>query len=300
MPQAASRGQERAPGQASDGPEGGVSPDARTSRTDPPERFITIWQNNAWTVPDPDRRLSVYEFSLSARGSPLGVVEDIAIETNLGRISVPGVLGGTPAGGYRTARLETDEYGYAVAIAAATATVDGVPGRDIVPYLRILDYQPMPILLPDDPESVLNSVRYYEIPKFLVDAPVDFGEGARDAPMLYISDFVEAAVQIYRDMEDTDLMVWNGATLLDRPVEGPYVVLFSRDGVNGFSVMQPSASGFEGDYAVFTFRCRVEVDVRTRAVRGLDPEIIVDGERQDVDYAVKNNPIVARAFSFGS
>ncbi|MDR2612939.1 MAG: hypothetical protein LBG06_08985 [Deltaproteobacteria bacterium] len=236
-------------------------------------------------------------FSVSTRGSSLGTLEDIEIETDHGRIAVPGPMDGTPAGGYREAELETGADVYAFRVERATATIDGRPGQDILPYLYVHDYQPMPILLPGDPESFLDSVRYYEVPKFLVDAPVDFGEAVEAPPALHISDFVEAAVQVYLE-GGVSLLVFNEATLIARPVDGPYLVLRSRDGVNGFTVRVPSRGGFAEDPAAFSFMCRVAVDP-IYGPTALDPEVIVDGVRQDIEYALRNNPIVARAFSPG-
>ncbi|MDR1314886.1 MAG: hypothetical protein LBQ12_14650, partial [Deltaproteobacteria bacterium] len=215
--------------------------DPQNPQPEPPPRTLTIWQNNAFVVSDPDRQTTVYEFSLSTRGSAIGKLEDIAIQTDRGPITVDGAMDGTEENGYRTGRLEAAGFVDSFEITGATATVDGKPGQDLMPDLRVSDYQPWPILLPGDPVSIISSVRYHEIPKFLVDAPVEFGSSVESPPTVYVSDFVEAAVEIYREEMKTELMIWNGATLLDRPVDGPYIVLFNRGGVNGFSVMEPSA-----------------------------------------------------------
>jgi hypothetical protein len=278
------------PASAAQPPQGPVLP------PDLPARSITIWQSNSRNVQVGSRWTSVFEFAISTRGSPLGVLEDIVIETNAGTILVPGPMDGTAEGGYRTAELETEVAVYAFYVRSATATVYGMPGQDILPYLRVEDIQPRPILLPDDPESVLEAVRYFEISKFLADVPIDFGSSLGRAPILYPPDLVEAAVLTYRDLEGVNIMVWNGATLMDRPVEGPYIVLFNRDGVNGFSVMEPSPEGFANDRAVFTFSYRAVKHPDTGVPFGAEPEVTVNGQRQDLDYAVRNNAIMYRAF----
>ncbi|MDR3152708.1 MAG: hypothetical protein LBW85_00195 [Deltaproteobacteria bacterium] len=263
---------------------------------DLPGRTVTIWQGNArYRIGGAGE--TVYEFSLSTRGASLGTLENIVIETDHGRIEVPGPMDGTPEGGYVKAELATDEYVESFMIKSATATVNGQQGMDILPFMYVHEYQPMPVLLPGDPESFLDSVKYYEMHKFVVDAPIDFGDAFENPPLLYISDFVEAAVQIYLESQ-VSLLVFNEATLLARPVEGPYVVLHNRDGINGFSVMLPGAGDFRDDVAAFSFKCRVGVDPVNGPVAA-DPEVTVNGERQDIGYAARYNPIVMRAFTFG-
>jgi hypothetical protein len=263
---------------------------------DVPSRSVTIWQGNA-RYADAAGRSTVYEFSVSTRGSSLGELTDIVFETDHGRITVPGPMDSSPDGGYRTAELVTDEYVDSFTVKKATATVNGVPDQDILPYLFIHDYQPMPVLLPGDPPGFLDSVRYYEIPKIIVDAPVVFGDEIEDPPRLYISDFVEAAVQIYQE-NGVNLLVFNGATLVARPSRGPYITLHNRDGMNGFSVREPSGGRLEDDTVAFSFMCRVTVHP-VYGPEASEPEVTSGGVRQDMDYALKNNPIIARAFTFG-
>jgi hypothetical protein len=250
---------------------------------DLPPRIIKIWQSNYRLDDDPTRPVMRFEFTLDTRGSSVGRLENILIDTNFGDIAVDGYMDSSEECGFRTAWLETSEPRIEYfEIEGATATLRGELGQDIMDYLYLQeDIQPRPIIFSTDSPDMINAIKKFEIPKFLKDAPVYFGEQNGSLPERYFSDFVDAAVREY-ERQNTRLLLFHGAGLINRPVEGPYISLFFNvEGIVGFSVMTPGGGDIDSDSSDFTFSCKVVVD-KQEVLEGDDDED-GDGEPDGVD-----------------
>jgi hypothetical protein len=271
---------------------------------DIPPFFIKIWQSNYKLVKSGSENLFCYEFTLDTRGSSVGKLDDIKIRTDHGYALIDGVMNDSEEEGFKTAWLATYENNieYFV-IESVNATWRNLPDKDVSEYLFMKeDIQPRPLLTPTDSPDIINAIKKFEIPKLLINGLVEFGALGKslDLPRTYFSDFVDAAVEYY-DQQNINLMMFHGARLVDRPVNGPYISLFfNEEGVVGFSVMHPRGPTIDTDTSSFTFSCKIVVDERevvVGAVPDTDDDDADDVADADDDGADEGEVVIRRYVS---